>query len=274
MTLEKQIADPVIEQIIKKAASNGYDLQQYRITFLKRRLDARVRKLGLQDYLEYSLLLDKDPLEYIELYKSISINVTEFFRDKEVFFAFGDHIIPKLLSEKDHNETIRIWSAGCATGEEPYGIAILLNEKLKNHTNAFKVYATDINTNALETAKKGKYLSISLKNLSSELVAKYFHVLSDGMYEISQEIKNLVTFSTGDIATFTLNHFDAIFCRNVLIYYEKEKQQPILKKFFNSLKSSGYLVLGMNEGVRGEQSLMFKNIIPRVMIYQKQDKMH
>ncbi|MBI1829080.1 MAG: protein-glutamate O-methyltransferase CheR [Thaumarchaeota archaeon] len=271
MSLEKQLVDPILNLIIKKFSLRGLDLQQYKTSFLKRRIDARIRVQGLDSYLQYVSLLDKDPSEYTALFKSISINVTSFFRDKEVFSTFSNEIIPKLLSEKSKSQTIRVWSAGCATGEEAYSLAILLYEKfVKSDLGAFKVYATDISAKAVETAKIGRYTSDSLKNVSNEFLAKYFHVHSNGEYQVHQEIKNYVTFNVGDIAAFPITYLDVIFCRNILIYIEKETQYSILQKFHFSLKTSSYLVLGMDESIRGQQSHLFKSILPRQRIYQKQ----
>lgn len=261
MSLEK-ITDPQIDAIIKKASHFGFDFNNYKTTFLKRRIDVRLRTRGVQNYSEYSDLLDST--ESNALFKSISINVTEFFRDMEVFTYITQDLVPKLLIER--SPTIRVWSAGCATGEEPHSLAILLNEACK--TKLFKVYATDISTNAVESAKKGVYASASLKNLSPELLAKYFTIGDDG-HHISSVIKNHITFNVADLTSFEVKFLDVIVCRNVFIYYTKETQDMILKKFHNCLKDTGYLVLGMDEGIRAEQTSMFESINPRLRIYKK-----
>ena len=269
MSLEKTI-NPTFNEIIRKASRVGFDFNQYKDSFLKRRIDARLRIRGLENYVQYSSLLDQDPSESKALFKSISINVTEFFRDKEVFSALVENIMPKLFDEK-LSTTIRIWSAGCATGEEPYSLAILLNEMCKNRFKSFKIFATDINGVAIDTAKQGKYFSASFKNLPSELLEKYFTLLDDGSYQISQEIKNYVNFSVGDLTSFSIRYLDVIVCRNVFIYHTKETQDMILRKFHSCLKDSGFLILGMDEGIRAEQSSLFGNVMPRQRIYHKID---
>ncbi|MGQ0605376.1 MAG: CheR family methyltransferase [Candidatus Nitrosotenuis sp.] len=266
MSLEKT-TDPHIDEIIKKASRFGFDFNHYKTTFLKRRIDVRLKTRGLQDYSEYSELLDIDITESNALFRSISINVTEFFRDKEVFSYLTQNILPKLLADK--SPTMRVWSAGCATGEEPYTLAILLNEACKNQPKSFKVFATDINTNAVESAKKGVYSLASLKNFPLESLSKYFTIKADGSHYISQEIKNYITFNVADLTSFSVRFLDIIVCRNVFIYYTKETQDMILKKFHDCLKDSGYLVLGMDEGIRAEQSKLFESVNPKLRIYKK-----
>ncbi len=266
MSLEKT-SDLKINEIIKKVSCFGFDLNHYKATFLKRRIDVRLRTRGLQNYSEYSKLLDSDVTESDALFRSISINVTEFFRDKEVFAYLAQDVVPKLLAGR--SQTIRVWSAGCATGEEPYTLAILLNEACRNKSKSFKVFATDINTNAVEHAKKGMYELASLKNLPPDLLSKYFTVKADGSHHISQEIKYYVNFNIADLTRFSVKFLDVIVCRNVFIYYSKETQDLILKKFHECLKDPGYLVLGMDEGIRAEQSKLFESINPRLRIYKK-----
>ena len=263
MSLEKPI-DPHINDIIKKASCFGFDFNQYKETFLKRRIDVRLRTRGVQSYSEYSELLDS--AESDALFKSISINVTEFFRDKEVFSYLTEELVPKLLTER--SPTIRVWSAGCATGEEPHSLAILLNEVCHGKPKSFKIFATDINASAIENAKKGVYAQASLKNLSSELLSKYFTVGDDGNH-ISREIKNHIVFNVADLTSFEIRFLDVIVCRNVFIYHTKETQDMILKKFHSCLKDAGYLVLGMDEGIRAEQTKLFESINPRLRIYKK-----
>ncbi len=266
----KQTSDSNIDDIIKIASHIGFDFQKYKPSFLKRRIDTRLRLKGLNNYFQYLDLLDKDPMECNALAKAISINVTEFFRDKDVFSVFSNEIIPKLFEEKLYS-SIRIWSAGCATGEEPYSLAILLNEAAKKQRRSFKIFATDINSSAIEFAKQGKYPLMSLKNLPHELLEKYFHQTDKNQYEISQEIKNFVTFNVGDISSFSVSYLDVIYCRNVFIYYAKETQDLILEKFHSLLKNTGFLILGMNENMRTEQAHMFESIVPRQRIYRKKE---
>ena len=270
MTLNEQFYDHELESIINKAVQKGFDLKQYRITFLKRRIDTRLRTRGVDTYLQYSNLLDVDPTEYLSLFGSISINVTEFFRNNDVFVIFNSKIVPELLLHKSKFNTLRIWSAGCATGEEPYSLAMILNESIgKTNAQPFKIFATDINAKAIDIAKKGKYHKSSLKHVSPEFLEKYFTKLSDDEYEVSPEIKNSVVFNIGDLTSVQVNHLDAIFCRNVMIYHDKARQKILYKKFHDMLNSQGFLILGMDEGVRGDQLTLFKPVIPYQRIYKK-----
>lgn len=272
MTFEKQItnSDFDFNLIIKKSISLGYDLQQYKTSFLKRRIEARMRARGLHNYSQYSDLLDVEPSECQSLFGAISINVTEFFRNPDVFSAFSTEIMPILLSKRSPYPTLRIWSAGCATGEEPYSLAILLYEKFaKNNLCDFRIYATDISLKAIESARSGKYTLHSLKNIPANLLHKYFKHHANGEYEVIQEIKNLVKFNVGKIETFPITHLDVIFCRNVLIYVEKHAQQAIFQKFHSLLKQYGYLILGMDESMRADQFSLFESMSIRQRIYEK-----
>jgi len=219
---------------------------------------------------EYANLLQNEPDEINSLYDSLSINVTKFYRNKYVWKTFSTNIIPKLLNSPKINNTIRIWSAGCATGEEPYSLAIMFSEVLKNTNYKIKIIATDINFQLLQDAKKGVYSFNTLQNLDPNLINSYFTKEGKHQYKINKKIKDLVTFHLGDIVTYPLSYLDVIFCRNLLIYYSKDSQNLILKKFHQVLKENEFLVLGMDESMLGHKiANSFLPIFPRERIYQK-----
>lgn len=270
--MEKQLAQTNLENLIEKITrKRGVNLAVYKSSFLQRRLDIRLRVKGIKDYLQYGFLLDEDPSEYNSLFDTLSINVTEFFRDKYVFDTFLNEIVPKILADKK-TESIRVWCAGCATGEEAYSIAIQIKEALKgSEESSFKVIGTDINSKSIDVAKEGKYQQSSLKNLPKHLLIKYFHNSSDGMYyEIGNEIKCHVSFNKGDLTMHMPPRFvDVIFCRNVLMYLDREVQYSIFDKFYHSLMDYGFLVLGTAESIIGRPSELFECVLPKERVYHK-----
>lgn len=253
----------------------GFDIKRYKTAFMKRRLDRRMRILEIKDYLEYAMILKKEKPEFDELFASLSINVTNFFRDPVVYDKLKLSIMPKILSGLGQHGKIRIWSAGCASGEEAYSLAIMFSHAIEK-TNNFdiEIIANDINKKAIEFAQNGKYSKKSVDTLPREIIANHFQKIVDSKnnveYEVVPPTKNLVTFKACDILSSDLKNLDVIFCRNVLIYYEKEAQELIMTKFHHCLKESGYLVLGMDETMLGRRcEKLFNPTIARERIYQK-----
>ena len=253
----------------------GFDIKRYKAAFMKRRLDRRMRILEISNYLEYATVLKKERQEFEELFKSLSINVTNFFRDFAVYDKFRSVIIPKILSDLGPHNKIRIWSAGCATGEEAYSLAILFMHEIEKANNLdVEIIANDINKKAIEYAQSGRYPEKSVDKLPRDVMENHFQkIVNDSghiEYEVMPSAKNLVTFKVGDILSIDSKNLDVIFCRNVLIYYEKEAQELIMTKFYRCLKESGYLVLGMDETMLGRRcEKLFNPLIARERIYQK-----
>ena len=211
------------------------------------------------------------------MFESLSINVTNFFRDPFVYHKFEQMIVPLLRAHSEKTKKIHVWSAGCATGEEPYSLALLLNESLGISNISIEIVANDINPNAIEIAQAGRYSAKSVENLPTNLISKYFTKVDTSAnpteYEIAQMLKNTVSFRTGDIISNDAKSLDVIFCRNVLIYYEKEAQDLLMSKFHNCLRDSGYLVLGMDETMLGKRcEKLFHPMLPKERIYQKLPK--
>lgn len=262
----------VVEQALQ---DRGVNLLQYKVNFLMRRLDVRLRARGLSNYTEYASLLEKNPSEYPVLFNTLSIGVTEFFRDDDVFFAFSSRIVSELLASPDGAKEIHVWSAGCSTGEEVYTIAILLNEALRRAKVdiVFRVIGTDISQEAIACSRRGIYPHNILKKMPESIFTRYFQSSSkDGRYQVCQEIRDTVSFETGDITRIAPpKDLDAIFCRNLLMYYERKTQHELLSKFYDSLRPSRYLILGKAEVIIGEPSHFFEVIMPSERIYKKRD---
>ena len=271
MTLEVSIPDLELEKLKKRVIDKtGFNLSYFKPTFLSRRISVRMKVLNITNGSEYADLLKSESDEILSLYDSISINVTKFFRDKQVWNTFSKNIVPKLF-DGEINKTIRIWSAGCATGEEPYSIAIMLQEFLKDRNNEIKIIATDINSHFLTEAKKGVFSISALQNLNSNMIKKYFSNSGRDQYRVNKKIKDMITFQLGDIGVNLISYLDAVFCRNLLIYYNSNAQDLILNKFYQVIKENKFLILGMDESLLGNKnSKNFIPLFPRERIYQKQ----
>jgi len=270
MTLEVLVPNPELEKIKKQVLDKtGFNLSYFKPTFLARRINVRMKVLNVTNGSEYADLLKSESDEILSLYDSISIHVTRFYRDKQVWNTFSKNIVPELFNG-GINKTIRIWSAGCATGEEPYSIAIMLQEFLQDKNYKIKIIATDINSHFLTEAKKGIFSINALENLNSKLIEKYFSNSGKDQYRVNKKIKDMVTFQLGDIGTYSVSYLDAVFCRNLLIYYNSNAQDLIINKFYQVIKENKFLILGMDESLLGNKNYKnFIHLFPREKIYQK-----
>ncbi|HHT9107031.1 MAG TPA: CheR family methyltransferase [Candidatus Wunengus sp. YC63] len=235
----------------------GFDFRQYNTNMLERRLARRLSTTGAKTYQEYARVLDVDSSEYEKLFDGLTINVSHFFRDPLVFELLYKVVLPEMIAYKaQHGDTyIRTWSAGCAQGEEPYSVAILLTELLGEQLNDYHVtiYATDIDRNALDKAKIGEYQESGVLEVKKGFLDKYFS--HNRSYKIKESIKELVDFSFHDLASekfiapprSVFANFDLILCRNVLIYFTRELQRKVLSNLEAALNKGGYLVLGETE---------------------------
>jgi len=271
LTLDISISDKDLKEITEFVhKKRGLNLSYFKPAFLSRRIGVRMKILNMTTSSQYAELLNSDLNEVGSLYDSLSINVTKFYRDKKVWQVFENKIISNLLKDSKISEKSRIWSCGCASGEEPYSLAIMFSEALDNPKNKIKIQATDINSHALQNARKGIYTIDNLKNLDELLITKYFKKIDSTKYQVIDKIKDLVSFNLADITTFPISYLDVIFCRNLLIYYGKEAQDLIFKKFFTVLKPNRFLVLGMDETLWGHKlQNSFLSLHPRDRIYQK-----
>jgi len=250
----------------------GLDFGQYKPNYLKRRIAVRMRAHGVESYREYMKILDSDTLEYNKLMDCLTINVTQFFRDPATFEALEKVVLPQLVSDKQNRKSrvIRAWSAGCASGEEPFSLAILLSEVLGNKLRDFTVsiYATDIDEESLKKAERGEYEGLSMEGLKKEYLDRYFTYA--GRYKIKDEIKRSVRFKRHDlISEKALTHFDIILCRNALIYFSRDMQEKLFTQFHQGLNKEGYLVIGKTETLTVEAMKMFRAVDVRERIYQK-----
>jgi chemotaxis methyl-accepting protein methylase len=259
----------------------NFDISCYNMDFLERCLKERLSETGNNDYPSYLNFLQTHTEEITSLFQSLSINVSSFFRDTMSFDIISEMILPSLVMKKikSSDRSLRIWSAGCASGEEPYSIAIIIKELIEKYNLSvnISIFGTDIDITALEKAGKGVYLSDFLQNIKYGLLKKYF-TEEQGLYKIKDEIKEIVTFSIYDIMDknsyappeAVFGSFDLVLCRNLLIYFTGEYQEIILKKLYLSLVKDGILVLGEFENLPATCYGYFKKYYDFCQIYQKQ----
>lgn len=223
-----------------------------------------MRARGVNSYREYLEVLNSDPREYDEIINTLTINVTEFFRDPAVYDLVED-LLRDMATRK---RRIRIWSAGCSSGEEPYSLAILCKETLEDLPRV-RITATDIDREIIKRAKKGVYGPTSLKNAKPGLRKKYFSE-DAGRYAVSDEVKSLVQFKHHDLLGHRrLSGFEMIFCRNVMFYFSRELQRDLFTKFYDALEPGGYLVIGKTETLVDGMADKFNAISTREKVYQK-----
>ncbi|UWG48031.1 Methylase of chemotaxis methyl-accepting protein [Halanaeroarchaeum sp. HSR-CO] len=244
-------------------ASSYYDE-----SYLDRRISARMRRTDSDSYREYHDLLREDPGERDELLDTLSVNVTSFFRDEKVWTALRS-VVADLA---DSSGTVRIWSAACADGREPYSLAMLALD-LGLRPRQVEILATDIDENALDRARQGVYTSTRTTDLDDELSfldSPSSYVEKDGdQIVISEETKDLVDFRRHDLITGDpKDGFDLVLCRNVCIYLDTEYKRPILETVSRSLGHRGYLVLGQTETLPPDVKERFEAADPRLRIYR------
>jgi len=252
----------------------GLDLTPYSKKFLGRRIFSRLLSLRLNSIGEYVDFLKKDPQEFVNFLNALSINVSEFFRDPEVFDYFYKHCLPKLVEEKIKRKEnwIHCWSCGCSYGEETYSLAILFREILEKEDNLkVKIWGTDINKEALKAAQEGEYKMKSLKKIGRRFLDKYFIYLPHkNMYRVKEEIKKMVIFRRHNLLLDKpFCSMDVIFFRNVKIYFDKEKGDYFLSVIYKSLKNGGYLVLGKVEMLPHSLSELFEVVSIKYRIFRK-----
>jgi chemotaxis protein methyltransferase CheR len=253
--------DLAFQYLKKKIIAKGGNCAGYKDDFLKRRLEGRMRSNGLTTYADYARFIEKNPLEFNNLVDALTINVSEFFRDVAVWNVVRQRVLQPMVREKlaTHNRELRIWSAGCADGEETYTIALLVLDTLAYLSNSFKIeiLGTDVDEASLIRARRGAYGTPRLRLVSQPMLQRYFKPGADGAFEIVDVVKKFVTFKSHDLFTSPpASGFDIITCRNVIIYFSKELQQRLFHSFRDALTPGGYLILGKVETI-GEASSLF-----------------
>lgn len=273
----QSLLDAVLAELRK---SRGIDLSGYRRSMLKRRLAARMARLRCDDPTEYLARLQSDPSECDHLIDAIAINVSSFFRNPIVWEILAQSVLPEILERKRQagHQEIRVWSAGCAAGEEAYSAAILIHRALKGELADWRphIFATDIDNNALKAAAEGIYPRESFKNTKLGILDEYFTAVKRG-YRLRPFIRKMVWFSHDSLTSphgfapkeSVFGSFDLVFCRNVLIYFSLELQEAVLDKLIRSMDNGGYLLLGESESLTRKTQPRLAKVDGRNRIYLK-----
>ncbi len=249
----------------------SFNLHQYKHGTVSRRIIRRLNLTGTQNYKTYLELLRTNEQERKQLTKDLLINVTDFFRDPEAFEHLEKDVIAPLFKEIKSDKDIRVWVAGCATGEEAYSIAILLHEHLHKarKRNVIKIFATDIDEDAIKAARSGMYPLSIVGEVPQSYLMKYFNKVNSEYYQIKQHIRDVISFATQNLSSDPpFSKMDIISCRNLLIYLRREVQQKAMRSFYFALNDNGHLFLGSSETL-GEQSEMFKTLSKKWRIFKK-----
>ena len=267
----------VVKQIKSFLTSKGFP-DTYKDAYFLRRINVRIRKTKATDLVSYLSFLKSNPEELASLKKDLSINVTKFFRDVESFKYFENVLVDYLKNHSKNQEKkpIRIWSAGCAVGAEPYSIAIMVDRAIRKYNLKnieVKINATDFNDELLNFARKGVYDETYVEDVSPEILQEYFEpTLDKTQYRIKYHVKKYIDFSHLDLTgTFPFKNLDVIVCRNVLIYFSSEAQFIIFKKYYDCLHTDGILFIGKTETMHLSYRGNFNNISPRHRVYLKVD---
>jgi chemotaxis protein methyltransferase CheR len=240
---------------------------------LQGRLQKRLADLRLnsfKEYLDFVFSKKGREVEMVKMIDRITTNKTDFFRESQHFDYLKSMVFPELVSKGYARRTIRIWSAGCSSGEEPYSIAIVMKEFLQDHPETdFEIFATDISLSILEKASTAVYSSDRISCISTELKKKYFLKSKDPsekLVRLVSGIRSKVTFQRMNLMNpyYSVNkEFDIIFCRNVLIYFDHETQQNVITKLASNLKPDGFFFLGHSESVTN-MNVPLKQIKPTI----------
>jgi two-component system CheB/CheR fusion protein len=227
----------------------GIDFSGYKQPSLIRRVVSRMRVAGVGDCVDYLAYLDEHPAEYTRLFDSILINVTGFFRDEAAWGYVGETLLPKLLAIKPAEEPVRVWSAGCASGEEVYTLAMLFAESvgLEAFCHRVKIYATDVDEEALTQARQGAYKDEDLESIPASLRTRYFET-AGSRHVFRPDLRHAIVFGRQDVLRDApISRVDLLVCRNTLMYFDSEAQGRILARFRMALVEAGYLFLGKAE---------------------------
>ncbi len=273
---------PKAENALKKIfmllrAHTGHDFSQYKPNTVHRRIERRMAIHQIETIDEYVRYLQQTPAEVEALFRDMLIGVTNFFRDPEAFRAVQEKIIPGLFTGKSPNSMIRVWSAGCSTGEEAYSLAIVLAEHQESMKQSFNVqiFASDIDSQSIATARAGLYPASIAADISPEHLKRYFSEEPDGsFFRIHKHIRDMVVFSEHNVIKDPpFSKLDLISCRNLLIYVNSELQKKIIPLFHYALKPGGFLFLGTSETV-GEFGSQFTTLDRKSKLYQRRDDFH
>ena len=254
----------------KISRDRGFGCASYKEKCLRRRIAVRMRARGVHTFEDYARLLDTDPAEYDRLIDALTINVTKLFRNWDTYAAIERTVIPELWRKPGE---IRVWSAGSASGEEPYSLAILFlrhaQYRGEDAGRRVRIIGTDIDLASLEAARRAEYAETAFADTPPSVRQGYF--TDEPPFRVVPVVRRLVTFEKRDLLHDAppLPALDLIVCRNVLIYFDRATQERLFGKFHAALAPGGYLVLGKVETILGETRPRFQPVEPRERIFRK-----
>jgi chemotaxis methyl-accepting protein methylase len=256
----------------KISVERGFGCASYKEKCLRRRIAVRMRARGVHTYTDYARLLDADGAEYERLLDTLTINVTKLFRNWEAYSALAATAIPDLWSSQ--NPSIRVWSAGCSSGEEPYSIAVLFHRHaavsgMLPQIGRVTVLGTDIDKQSLVNAERGEFEEGDFADTPDELRSRYFSPIAP--FAVAPGIKRMVRFERRDLLSDPPPHgqFDLIVCRNVLIYFDRQTQERLFEIFHDALAPGGFLMLGKVETLLGSVRGRLRPVDARERIFRR-----
>ena len=242
--------NPELDNLLDYIKRNrGFDFSGYKRTSLSRRICKRMQSINIENYSDYLDYLEVHPDEFVELFNTILINVTAFFREPQAWEYIASEIIPPIVANKPISKPIRVWSAGCASGQETYTIAMLLAEALgmEQYAGRVKVFATDVDADALNQSRHASYSDKEVQGIPQDLLDKYFDQVN-GRYIVQKDLRRCVIFGRHDLVQDApIGRIDLLLCRNTLMYFNTETQSKILDRFHFALNDHGFLFLGKAE---------------------------
>lgn len=265
----------LIADLIHK--NSGLKFDESSKYLIQRRLSQRIQMLKLDSFQKYYyyLLYDQNrEAELDNIFDLITVNETYFFREEKQLKAFSDEILPEIVNEKEKQsiKSIRVWSAGCSTGEESYTIAMIIDQQKHLKGWDVDIFASDISPKTIMKARRGIYTANSFRGVPEEIIKTYF-VRENDKYKLVDSIKNTVTFGKLNIIDerklVLLGEVDVIFCRNVLIYFDTEAKKKAITNFYNRLRKNGFLLLGHSESLLGISTQFKLRHFINDMVYQK-----
>jgi chemotaxis protein methyltransferase CheR len=277
MTLALKDFATIRDEVYRKL---GLYFEDSKVYFIQKRIEKRMETLAVASFADYGFLLrfgDKDGKEMQALANLITTNETYMFREFEQLQAFADHCLPMILKSREaaNDRTLRIWSAGCSSGEEPYTLAIILKEVMHDFRSwDIKIKATDIDQVRLEMARRAVYEERSVHEIPPEYFDRHITRLPAGFFAIKPETAKLVELEhlnlNDRLAMRNMRQFDFIFCRNVLIYFDDASRKAVVDHFYNALKPGGFIFLGHSESI-GRISTAFKLLrVGQHLVYRKE----
>jgi two-component system, chemotaxis family, CheB/CheR fusion protein len=246
MSSDEESVEPLLDYL---KATRGFDFTAYKRSSLMRRIQKRLQALSVGSYEQYQTYLEAHPEEFGLLFNTILINVTSFFRDPEAWSFVASQIVPRVIASGRAESAIRVWSTGCASGEEAYTLAIILAEQLgvEQLRRRVKIYASDVDEDALMQARHAIYTAAQVQDVPAELLSRYFERVDD-RYLFNKDVRRSIIFGRHDLVQDApISRVNLLVCRNTLMYFTRETQAKVLNRFHFALRNGGFLFMGRAE---------------------------